>query len=132
MSARPGATAPDRQAGGAKVLLAGLKPDERRFAGRRQRSLPAYVLSDRLTAAVPCIVRDLSSTGARLELVLGRDTPVTSVDGLSDTFVLYIMVDEVEMDCAVAWRRGSMIGVRFAGIARHRPRRASLTRRLRR
>lgn len=132
MAARPGATAPDRRADSAKAVLAGLKPDERRFAGRRQRSLPAYILSDRLTAAVPCIVRDLSSTGAKLELVLGRDTPVTSVDGLSDDFVLYVMVDEVEMDCAVAWRRGTMIGVRFTGIARHRPRRTSTVRRPRR
>lgn len=132
MSARPGATAPDRQVGRTKAIAAGLNPDDRRFAGRRQRSLPAYILSDRLTAAVPCIVRDLSSTGSKLELVLGRDTPVTSVEGLTDTFVLYVMVDEVEMDCAVAWRRGSMIGVRFTGIARPRPRRASLVRRTRR
>jgi len=109
----------------ARALLAAGATDERRFAQRKARSLPAYILSERLTVAVPCVVRDLSSTGAKLEIVLGRDTPISSAEGLPDRFVLYIMVDEVEMDCTIAWRRHRLAGVRFAGIARHRPRRAA-------
>ena len=60
------------------------KQDERRWAQRKPRSLPALLLSDRLQSHVPCVVRDLSSTGARIEIVVGRDTPVRSADGLPD------------------------------------------------
>lgn len=94
--------------------------DERRFAQRKARSLPAYLLSDRISAAVPAVVRDLSSTGAKIEIVLGRDTPVTSADGLPANMTLYMVSDSIEVDVSIAWRRGNSIGVRFTSMSRVR------------
>lgn len=98
------------------------KEDERRFAQRKPRSLPAYLISDRLTAAVPAIVRDLSSTGAKIELVLGRDTVVSSAEGLPAKMTLYMVTDEMEVDISMAWREGNFIGVRFTSLSRARAR----------
>ena len=43
-------------------------------------------------------MRDLSSTGAKIELVLGRDTVVSSADGLPDRMTLFLVSDEMEVD----------------------------------
>ena len=97
-------------------------PDERRWAQRKPRSLPAFLLSDRLQSQVPCIVRDLSSTGARVEIVLGRDTAVRSADELPDRLTLYMVTDEMEVDCEVRRRDGNFAGLRFTSTTRLRPR----------
>ncbi len=107
----------------------GAKTDERRWAQRKPRSLPAYVYGDGLSASVPCVVRDLSSTGAKIEIVMGRDTPVNSADGIPKTVTLFLSTDDTEVDCAVAWRDGSFFGVRFTGSTRLRPRPKAVLRR---
>lgn len=96
------------------------KQDERRWAQRKPRSLPALLLSDRLQSHVPCVVRDLSSTGARIEIVVGRDTPVRSADGLPDRLTLYMVTDEMEVDCEVHRRDGVFAGLRFTSTTRLR------------
>lgn len=99
-------------------------PDEaaenRRWAQRKPRSLPAYLLSERLQGAVQCVVRDMSSTGAKLQLAAGAT--VKAADDVPETFTLYLLTDEIEVDCAVAWRRASSLGVRFTSTTRPRPR----------
>ncbi len=104
----------------AATISTSQKPDERRWAQRKPRSLPAYLLSDRLQSQVPCIVRDLSSTGARIEIVLGRDTVVRSADDLPDRLALYMVTDEMEVDCEVRRRDGSFAGLRFTSTTRLR------------
>ena len=96
--------------------------DERRWAQRKPRSLPAYILSQRLSSSVPAIVRDLSSTGAKIEIVLGRDTVVSSADSLPDKVTLFLVSDEMEVDGTVAWRAGNFVGIRFTSASRPRPR----------
>lgn len=96
--------------------------DDRRFAQRKPRSLPAFLLSDRVSTPVPAIVRDLSSTGAKIELVLGRDTPISSADGLPANMVLFMVSDSIEVDVTVAWRAGNFIGVSFTSMSRMRQR----------
>lgn len=102
-----------------------IKSDDRRFAQRKPRSLPAFLLSDRLTSAVPAVVRDLSSTGAKVEIVLGRDTPVSSADGLPANLTLYMVADNMDVDVTIAWRAGNFIGVRFTSMSRIRQRTAT-------
>ncbi len=55
-------------------------------------------------------MRDLSDTGARLQVEGSIDAP--------DTFELMIAIDGMEADCRVAWRRGKEVGVVFVGPVR--------------
>ncbi len=60
-------------------------------------------------AAFDCTVRNLSETGARLEV----ENPV----GIPDTFKLTIKSKKLERACRVIWRKAKEIGVRFVGSA---------------
>jgi len=53
----------------------------------------------------PCVVRDLSASGARLH--------VDSPDEIPNTFDLLIELDGFESQCETIWREGKQIGVRF-------------------
>jgi hypothetical protein len=54
---------------------------------------------------IECAVRNVSSTGAALEV----ENPV----GIPDLFDLFIVADNVRRRAYVAWRRGKRVGVRF-------------------
>ena len=56
-------------------------------------------------STLPCTVRDLSETGARLLVSGSLNAP--------DTFELFVELDGIWVDCEVAWRRADQIGVRF-------------------
>ena len=104
------------------------KPDERRWAQRKPRSLPGLLLSDKLQSQVQCLVRDLSSTGGRIEIVPGRGGSVRSADELPAHFTLYMVTDEMEVDCEVMRREGAFVGVRFTSMSRLRPRQKAVRR----
>lgn len=53
----------------------------------------------------PCVVRDLSVAGARLQV----DCP----DSIPNTFDLLIELDGFESECEIVWREGKQVGVRF-------------------
>lgn len=53
----------------------------------------------------PCVVRDLSVAGARLQ--------VDCADGIPNTFDLLIELDGFESECEIVWREGKQVGVRF-------------------
>ena len=55
--------------------------------------------------AIDCVIRNISATGAALE--------VTSPVGIPETFNLVIPSDHTNRPCRVAWRRERRIGVRF-------------------
>jgi len=56
-------------------------------------------------AAFDCTVRNLSETGARIEV----ENPV----GIPDKFKLIIKSKKLERACHVMWRKAKEIGVRF-------------------
>ena len=58
-----------------------------------------------VAAAVDCIIRNMSETGAALDV----ESPV----GIPDDFVLLIKPEFVKRNCQVAWRSANRIGVRF-------------------
>ena len=107
---------------------AGQKADDRRWAQRKPRSLPGLLLSDKLQSQVQCLVRDLSSTGGRIEIVPGRGGSVRSADELPAHFTLYMVTDEMEVDCEVMRREGAFVGVRFTSMSRLRPRQKAVRR----
>ena len=55
--------------------------------------------------AIDCTVRNLSSTGAALD--------VTSPVGIPEHFTLVIQADGIHLPCQVVWRKERRIGVRF-------------------
>ena len=77
----------------------------------RRRVLKAGVVAynDR-HVTLPCTVRDLSATGARVRVEGSVSAP--------DTFELIIDIDGFEANCQVVWRKGNEIGVRFLGAPR--------------
>jgi hypothetical protein len=78
--------------------------DEHRIATRR-RFLKAGRISFGGGAAFDCTVRNLSETGAALEVI----SPV----GIPDRFTLVIEADHLHVPCRVIWRKEKRIGVHF-------------------
>lgn len=72
---------------------------------QRHRILKAGSISFDRAAGIDCVVRNVSETGACLEIA----SPI----GIPNDFVLVISKDNVQRRCHVAWRSARRIGVRF-------------------
>jgi hypothetical protein len=78
--------------------------DEHRIAAR-QRTLKAGTIALAGGGGVDCVVRNLSHTGACLE--------VASPIGIPDTFALVTEADHMHRACHIVWRREKRIGIVF-------------------
>ena len=85
-------------------------PDDLRVAPRRRMLKAGVVAYNDRHVTIPCLVRDISATGARLRI----ETSVTA----PDTFDLIIELDGMEAGCQVVWRKGADIGVKFLAAPR--------------
>ncbi|MFG3596180.1 PilZ domain-containing protein [Bradyrhizobium sp. RDI18] len=77
--------------------------DEHRIAPRRR-----LLKSGKISfggAVIDCTVRNLSETGAALE--------VSSPVGIPECFTLVIEADHIHVPCRVVWRKTTRIGVHF-------------------
>lgn len=80
-----------------------------------ERSLRSRVFKGALAvfnhefSSVPCTVKDLSETGAKIVFEDGFILP--------DRFTLFIEVDGIKIDCERVWAKGRTCGVRFTGMA---------------
>lgn len=83
---------------------------DRRKAGRRRVLKGALAAYSSRHCSIPCTVRDISATGARIRSEGTLNIP--------DTFELIVEIDGTEADCEVVWRKGNEIGVRFVGAPR--------------
>lgn len=77
---------------------------ETRIAPRYRVSKPARI--EYGGDKTPCIIRDLSVTGAALELA---DLSAT----VPSAFTLIVPEDKLKLPCHVVWRRGFKMGVAF-------------------
>lgn len=106
------------------VDAAAMKASEQRWAGRRQRNTPAHLIIDAemlgtRAAPIPCILKDTSSTGARIELARATaERWISSPGSMPEKFRLQIPSELVEVQCRIAWCEGNMIGVQFTAPAR--------------
>ncbi len=91
---------------------------ERRWAVRKPVATGGTILSHELSVPVHCILRDISTTGARLELHVNEDNLLGPRIKLPAYFTLVIRVDRVEVDCAIVWRKSGDLGVRFVATPR--------------
>ena len=78
--------------------------DEHRTAPRR-RLLKSGRISFGGGAAIDCTIRNLSETGAALE--------VSSPVGIPERFTLVVDADHRHLPCRVIWRKETRIGVHF-------------------
>lgn len=76
---------------------------ETRRAPRYRVSKPAKIGEGK--QAINCIVRDLSTTGAAIE--------VENQIGIPDNFILFVTEDDLHLSCNIVWRRDFRIGVAF-------------------
>ncbi|MGI9421854.1 MAG: response regulator [Hyphomicrobiaceae bacterium] len=68
---------------------------------------------------LPCVIRNISSSGARLQ--------VKHIDRVPDTFELLIELDGFEAECKTVWRNADQVGVQFMAAPSHvAPRRAQI------
>lgn len=80
-------------------------PVERRGTERRQMLKGATIAVGGDQAAMPCVVRDFSDDGARLQVACGQAVP--------ETFELVVELDGISCACEVVWRKETRVGVRF-------------------
>src|SRR3569623_2106385 len=78
--------------------------DNRRAA--RLRTFKGGSIFFGVAAAIDCTIRNMSPTGAALEV----GSPV----GIPDEFTLLVTPEFVKRNCRVAWRSANRIGVQFA------------------
>ncbi|KAB2918510.1 MAG: PilZ domain-containing protein [Hyphomicrobiaceae bacterium] len=83
---------------------------ERRRATRRLVLKAGIVAFNDRHSTLPCRVRNISETGARLEIGGSLNAP--------DTFDLIIEIDGLEARCEVIRRNGNQIAVRFVSPPR--------------
>lgn len=91
---------------------------ERRFARRKAIATNALIVSSDISIPIACMVRDISSTGARLELIKSVENPLGGRAKLPGTFTINLRLDRMEVDCAIVWRNGAFVGVRFLSTPR--------------
>jgi hypothetical protein len=93
----------------------------RRWARRKPSQTPAQIKFDGITVPFECVVRDISSTGAKLEMARTKFNPEASHEAIPNQFSLIIPLDRIVVDCLSMWRRGSKLGVKFMGAVRQLP-----------
>ena len=76
---------------------------ETRIAPRHRVTKPAKI--DYGGYKIPCTIRDLSTTGAALEVSDQKEIPAT--------FTLIVPEDGLKLPCHVIWRRDFRIGIAF-------------------
>jgi len=101
-----------------RVPIEARKTGESRRSRRQSACIQALIHSERLPQSLACVVRNLSATGARLEIVRGERRPFVTEERLPDLFTLGFKLERTLVDCEVVWRRGDVIGVRFRSLPR--------------
>lgn len=76
---------------------------ETRIAPRYRVMKPAKI--EYSGGNIPCTIRDLSTTGAALE--------ISNLFNVPETFTLVVQEDGLRLHCHVAWRKQFRLGVAF-------------------
>ena len=93
-----------------KSLNASAKALEAEVSEKRERQRHRTYKAGRIafdhSGSVDCVVRNVSDTGARLDV----ESPV----GIPDNFTLVIDKEDFKKPCHVAWRAAKSLGVHFS------------------
>jgi len=103
------ALAPDWQGGSGLTagasFLQGKHSMDKQPRSQRHRTFKGGSISYAGAASTDCIIRNMSDTGACLE--------VSNTSGVPDNFKLIIKPEILTRSCEVVWRTEQRIGVRF-------------------
>jgi hypothetical protein len=105
-----------RRAGTIKSATAPAKSKasgDKRFAPRRSSQIPAQIYIEGTAVSVPCLIKDMSTTGAKLQLRAGWDNPFSSGTSETERIRLVIRLDRVIYDCKIVRRDDTELGVKF-------------------
>lgn len=91
---------------------------ERRWAHRRAGQTPALIYIEGVNSSIPCLIRDTSTTGARLELREGWSNPLSSDVSSINRLRLVIRHDRVMYDCQIVRRGETELGVKFLSASK--------------
>lgn len=83
---------------------------ERRGFHRRRVLKEARIVLNQRQSTIDCLVRDQTTTGARLKL--------PAPTALPEEFDVMFVSDNFAVECHLVWRKGDLIGVAFAGEQR--------------
>lgn len=83
--------------------------NESRRSSRKRILKGALIVFAARHSALPCVVRDLSDTGAHI---------VADVAAIPNQFTLIIELDGFEADCEIVWRKQKDAGLRFVSPPR--------------
>lgn len=86
---------------------------DRRFSPRKPCFTPGVIFKRDTALRLNCVLRDMSATGARMELRTPDGEPYDNCTRLPAYFTLALRIDHIEVDCSVVWRKGAVLGVRF-------------------
>ncbi|MDQ8698374.1 PilZ domain-containing protein [Hyphomicrobium sp. LHD-15] len=88
--------------------------DLRNFVRVPQRMRSGYLWHDKLIYPRPCMIKDVSVSGARVEII---GDPV-KLSLLADGVKLYLETEKHEIMTSVRWAKGMQLGLRFEGRPR--------------
>ena len=88
---------------------------EKRWAQRKSGLIAGLIVYHPVKAPVECVIRDISATGARIEVASNWSDGINSGQDVPDEITLLVRHDKIEVDCVVVWRKTKQIGVRFKG-----------------
>lgn len=96
---------------------------DHRWARRQNCRIAGEISHHTLQTPVACVVRDTSSSGARVELSGARNAFSAGTERIPDHIVLTMPMERMEVECRVTWRKGTMLGLRYLSPARVVPKR---------
>jgi PilZ domain len=102
----------------AKFSVPAMSAAENRFAPRRKGNIPALIHLSGAVESIPCIISDMSTTGAKLDLRNGWDNPFRSAASSMDRLTLVVRMDRVMYDCRIIRRGEKELGVKFLSAPR--------------
>ncbi len=87
--------------------------DEKRIAVRRKVLKAVKIISMDMKTVLDCTIRDMSDTGAKLNVEVSAAIP--------KEFHFYLMSDNSIRDASLIWRRAGQIGVHFTSEPKPAP-----------
>lgn len=94
------------------------KGGDKRWANRRKTETPGLVYLEGSSAVIACLVRDVSTTGAKIQMQENWMTLLGAVRHLPEHLTLVIRHDRVAYDCKIMRRNDRELGVKFLSAPR--------------
>lgn len=102
-----------KSSGAKGAIDAGPDDDNKRWATRKAAAISAYLYSERQPEGLACVIRDTSSSGARIQL-LDKNGAAT-VDDIPEIFRIVVMRQReyTSVACKIVRRYGDSLGIRY-------------------